>query len=277
MTRFDLHLVSDSTGETLDAVAKAAIAQFKDPQAEKHLWPMVRSLRQLEPVLESIRKLRGPVMFTLVNQDLRDVLIRHCEEVNVPYLDVLDPAVNFLSRFLGEKAQARPGQQHALNTEYFDRIEAMNYTMAHDDGQMTQGLNLADVVVVGVSRTSKTPTCIYLANRGIKAANIPIVKGCPLPAELFSLTRPLVVALVTSADRLIEIRRNRLASMNESTNSSYADPDAVREELLYARRLIAEHRWPAIDVTRRSIEETAGAIIQLMTQRRTVDKGASYA
>lgn len=274
MTRFDLHLVSDSTGETLDAVAKAALAQFKDPHAEKHLWPMVRNLRQLEPVLESIRTASGLVMFTLVNRELRNALIRHCEDVNAPYLDVLDPAIGFLSRFLGEKAQARPGQQHALNTEYFDRIEAMNYTMSHDDGQVTQGLNLADVVVVGVSRTSKTPTCIYLANRGIKAANIPIVKGCPLPPELFSLTRPLVVALITSADRLIEIRRNRLASMNESANSSYADPDAVRDELLFARRLIAEHRWPVIDVTRRSIEETAGAIIHLMTQRRTVDKGA---
>lgn len=273
MTRFDLHLVSDSTGETLDAVAKAALAQFKEPNAEKHLWPMVRNLRQLEPVLESIRMAPGLVMFTLVHQELRNALVRHCKEVNAPYLDVLDPAIDFLSRFLGERAQARPGQQHALNTEYFHRIEAMNYTMSHDDGQVTQGLNLADVVVVGVSRTSKTPTCIYLANRGIKAANIPIVKGCPLPPELFSLTRPLVVALITSADRLIEIRRNRLASMNESTNSSYADPDAVREELLFARRLIAEHRWPVIDVTRRSIEETAGAIIHLMTQRR-VDKGA---
>ncbi len=275
MTKFHLHLVSDSTGETLEAVAKAALSQFKGADPVKHQWPMTRNVRQLDFVFEDIKAKPGIVMFTLVNEEMRNALVAKCELLKVPHLSVLDPAISFLGRYLGEKAQAKPGQQHVLNAEYFERIEAMNYTLAHDDGQLGRNLAEADVVLVGISRTSKTPTSIYLANRGLKAANIPIVKGCPLPEELFTLTNPLIVGLVTSPDRLVQIRQARLKSMNESTDSSYADIDAVRDELVYARRLFTENGWPVIDVTRRSIEETAGAIITLVTKRREKLNGFS--
>lgn len=267
MTRFHLHLVSDSTGETLDAMAKAALSQFKGADPVKHVWPMTRNMRQLEFVLDDIRQKPGIVMFTLVNDEMRSALVAYCEDLKIPHLGVIDPAIAFFGRYLGEKAQAKPGQQHVLNAEYFHRIDALNYTLAHDDGQVSENLSKADVVLVGVSRTSKTPTCIYLANRGIKAANIPVVKGCPLPEQLFTIREPLIVGLVTSPDRLVQIREARLKAMNEERGSSYADLDAVREELIHARRLFTEHGWPVIDVTRRSIEETAAAIITLISQR----------
>lgn len=268
MTKFHLHLVSDSTGETLDAMAKAALAQFKGADAVKHVWPMTRNMRQLEFVLDDIRQKPGIVMFTLVNDDMRTALVTYCDTLKIPYLGVLDPAIAFFGRYLGEKAQAKPGQQHVLNAEYFRRIDALNYTLAHDDGQVSENIGKADVILVGVSRTSKTPTCIYLANRGVKAANIPVVKGCPLPEQLFTVKEPLIVGLVTSPDRLVQIREARLKTMNEDRGSSYADIDAVRAELTYARRLFTDYGWPVIDVTRRSIEETAAAVLTLMAQRR---------
>ncbi|MDA5192378.1 pyruvate, water dikinase regulatory protein [Govanella unica] len=268
MSKFHLHLVSDSTGETLDAVAKAALAQFQGADPVKHSWTMTRNMRQLDFVLDDIRQKPGIVMFTLVNEEMRTALVSYCDSAKIPYLAVIDPAIAFFGRYLGEKAQAKPGQQHVLNTEYFHRIDALNYTLAHDDGQVSENLSKADVILVGVSRTSKTPTCIYLANRGIKAANIPVVKGCPLPEQLFTVKEPLIVGLVTSPDRLVQIREARLKAMNEDRSSSYADPDRVRDELVYARRLFTDHGWPVIDVSRRSIEETAAAIFNLLNQRR---------
>ncbi len=267
MAQFHLHLLSDSTGETLDAVAKAALAQFKDAEPIKHLWPMVRNARQMSRILEDIEKKPGLVMFTLVNEDIRDVLIQRCAQLNMPFIPVMDSIITSLGKFLGEKAEAKPGRQHALNQEYFQRIDAMHYTMAHDDGQAPKNLSQADVILLGVSRTSKTPTCIYLANRGIKAANIPIVPNCPLPEELFQLKNTLIVGLFTSPERLVQIRKNRLISMKEKTDTDYANIDQVMEEVKFARRLYAEHNWPVIDVTRRSIEESAAAIINLLTAR----------
>lgn len=267
MTRFHLHLISDSTGETLEAVAKAAMAQFKGAEPMRHMWPMIRHERQLQRALEDVKARPGLVMFTLVDVEVRRALVAYCEDLGVPYIAVLDPVIDQLARYLGEKSQAKPGQQHELNAEYFKRIEAMNYTLAHDDGQLGENLAQADVVLVGVSRTSKTPTAIYLANRGVKAANIPVVKGCPLPPELFTVSKPLIVGLVTNAERLVEIRRNRLRTMHEERETSYADLDAVKDEILYARRMFNEHGWPIIDVTRRSIEETAAAILNLLAQR----------
>lgn len=267
MSSFHLHLVSDSTGETLDAMAKAALAQFKGAEPTKHFWSLTRTKRQLDFVIQDIRSKPGLVMYTLVNDEMRNELVSFCETNHMPHLGVLDPAIAFFGRYLGEKAQAKPGQQHVLNTEYFKRMDALNYTIAHDDGQITESLSKADVVLVGVSRSSKTPTSIYLANRGIKVANVPIVKGCPLPDELFSVKEPLIVGLVTSPDRLVQIRSARLKAMSDH-ETNYADIEAVRDELLYARRMCVEHGWPVLDVTRRSIEETAAAIISLINQRR---------
>lgn len=268
MTKFHLHLLSDSTGETLDAVAKAALAQFKGADPVKHLWPMVRNARQMERILEEVEKKPGLVMFTLVNEDIRDVLVKGCARLNMPYIPVMDAVMTALGKFLGEKAEAKPGRQHVLNQEYFQRIDAMHYTMAHDDGQAPRNLTEADVILLGVSRTSKTPTCIYLANRGIKAANIPVVPNCPLPEELFNLKDKLIVGLFTSPDRLIQIRKNRLLSMKSEPNTDYVDIDAVTQEVQAARRLYAQNNWPVIDVTRRSIEETAAAIINLLNERK---------
>jgi len=267
MTRFHLHLISDSTGETIDAVAKASLAQFAGADPVKHLWPLVRTVRQLARPLQEIEEKRGLVMFTLVNKDIQKALVTRLAELNIPHIAVLDPVIHEIGRYLGQKSKAKPGEQHMLNEEYFRRIEAMSYTLAHDDGQLMDNISKADVVLVGVSRTSKTPTCIYLANRGVKAANVPIVKGCPLPDELFKPGGPLVVGLVTSAEILIQIRRSRLKAMNETKRSDYVDPEVVQEEIKFARRLYSKNGWPVIDVSRKSIEETAAAVINLLNQK----------
>ncbi|MEX1146878.1 MAG: pyruvate, water dikinase regulatory protein [Sphingomonadales bacterium] len=277
MTKFDLHLISDSTGETLDAVAKASLAQFSGAEPVKHLWTMVRTPRHLTRVLGEIEQKPGLVMFTLVNQAMQDVLVRRLTDLGITHIAVLDPVIRELGRYLGEKSQAKPGEQHVMNDEYFRRIEAMTYTLAHDDGQLVDNITKADVVLVGVSRTSKTPTCIYLANRGVKAANIPIVRGCPLPDELFRVNGPMIVGLVTSADVLVQIRRSRLRAMNEQKDTDYADPEIVQDEIKEARRLFSRNGWPVIDVSRKSIEETAAAIINLLQQRDDQSKTAETA
>lgn len=278
MTKFHLHLLSDSTGETIDAVAKATIAQFAGADPVKHLWPLVRNLRQLETALAEIEDKRGLVMFTLVNEEIRQALTARLNDLNIPFIAVLEPVIRELGLYLGEESKAKPGEQHALTEEYFRRIEAMSYSMAHDDGQLADNITKADVVLVGVSRTSKTPTCIYLANRGVKAANVPIVKDCPLPDALFRDDGPLIIGLVTKPDLLIQIRQSRLKAMNERKSSNYVDPEAVQEELTYARRLFARNGWPVIDVSRKSIEETAAAVIALLNRRRErQEQGALFA
>jgi hypothetical protein len=261
---FHLHLVSDSTGETLNAVAKAACAQFEMVHAIEHAYALVRTTRQLDRVLQEIETAPGVVMYTLINPLLRDRLEARCRELSMPCIAILDPVIASLRSYLGTREHVeKPGIQHELGAEYFKRIEALTYTMAHDDGQGMPSLNEAEVVLVGVSRTSKTPTCIYLANRGIKAANVPIVPGTALPKELESLDQPLVVGLTISPERLVHIRRSRLLSLNESAETDYVDLETVRLEMRAARRVFALHGWPVIDVTRRSIEETAAAILNL--------------
>jgi regulator of PEP synthase PpsR (kinase-PPPase family) len=199
----------------------------------------------------------------MVNAELREALEARCRELGLPSVAVLDPVMSTLGSYLGVEESHRPGAQHELDARYFSRIEALNYTMAHDDGQSTSTLHQADVVLVGVSRTSKTPTCIYLANRGIKAANIPIVSGVPLPEELHAIKGPLIVGLVVNPERLLHIRKNRLLSLKAETDTEYVDLDAIRAELVIARKLFAEKGWPVIDVTRRSIEETAAEVLAL--------------
>ncbi|MSP83642.1 MAG: kinase/pyrophosphorylase [Alphaproteobacteria bacterium] len=266
--RFHLHLISDATGETINSVARAALAQFDGVEATEHMWPLVRSRRQLDKVLTAVEANPGIVMFTLVNKELREHLQATCRSLQVPCVPVLEPLIAMLSSHFGVPSRDQPGRQHVLDAEYFARIDAIHFVLAHDDGQSTQNLDYADVVLVGVSRTSKTPTCFYLANRGIKAANVPIVPGMTLPASLFSARKPLIVGLTNSPDRLVQVRRNRLLILNQAEDTDYVDLDQVRAEVAAARRLFAEHRWPVIDVTRRSIEETAAAILQLHQNRQ---------
>ncbi|MCK5425347.1 MAG: kinase/pyrophosphorylase [Emcibacter sp.] len=263
MKKIHLHLVSDATGDTLEQVAKAALAQFPDVVANKHYWPMIRTARHMERLIPEISEKPGIVMFTLVNQDIEDVLVAACEKNNWPYISVLHGIIRELGRHLGQKSIASPGLQHQMNDEYFERIDAMQYTLMHDDGQCLDGLKDADIVLVGISRTSKTPTSIYLANKGMKTANVPIVPNQPLPREFDNLGDKFVVGLINSVDRLVHIRRNRLLSLKEDKQTTYVDQHAIKEEVQQAQRLISNRGWPVINVTRRSIEETAGAIMKL--------------
>jgi len=267
MTRLHLHLLSDSTGETLENIAKAALAQFDGVETIKHFWPMVRSEGHLDRILIDIAQNPGLVLFTLVNVETRRKLEARCRGLGLPMVAALDPVTDALSNLLGQEAKARPGRQHTLDAAYFARVDAIQFTIAHDDGIGWENWEEADIILAGVSRTSKTPTSIYLANRGYKTSNIPIVPESPPPETLYSLRHPLVVGLTTSADRLIQVRRNRLLSLNQAPETDYVDQDAVTREVAYARRIFADNGWPVIDVTRRSIEETAAAIINLYNER----------
>jgi [pyruvate, water dikinase]-phosphate phosphotransferase / [pyruvate, water dikinase] kinase len=265
---FHLHLVSDSTGETLITVARAVVAQYEGVSAIEHVYPLVRSPAQLERVISEIEQAPGIVLYTLVEAELSQRLEEACRATGSPFLSVLSPVHSLLQSYLGAHSTARPGAQHLLNAEYFKRIDAMNFTLLHDDGQLPHDLNDADVVLIGVSRTSKTPTAIYLANRGVKTANIPLVPGVPLPGALETVHKPLVVGLVASPERIVQIRHNRLLSLKADNDTDYTDRDRVAEEIAFSRRLCARHNWPMIDVTRRSIEETAAAILDLYRDHR---------
>ncbi len=275
MTKYHLHLISDSTGGTLNSVAKACLAQFEGVETEQHFWPLVRSQKQLAATIEQIRQSPGPVLYTMVDDALAQQLEKHCAAMQVPTLSILQPILHIMSQAYNMPSRAEPGLQHKLNEEYFARMDAVDYALHHDDGQKadigTAGrgdLAKADIILVGVSRTSKTPTCIYLANRGVKAANIPYVPGIPFPEKVLELQRPLFVGLTASADRLVDIRKSRLQHLGETRETGYLDQEAVQDEIREARRFYAKMGWPVIDVTRRSIEETAAEILSLLDQRR---------
>jgi regulator of PEP synthase PpsR (kinase-PPPase family) len=275
--RVHLHLVSDSTGETVTTVARACVAQFEGVVPVEHVWSFERTRAQVDQVLSMVKALPGVVIYTLISADLRQALHDECRALNIPCVAVLDGVLTALSSLLGAETRPQIGRQHALDAGYFSRIDAMNFMLRHDDGQCAGELEQADVVLVGVSRTSKTPTCIYLANRGIKVANVPVVPDCPLPTELDDLSGPLVVGLTISPEPLVQIRMNRLRQLRLEEGprtavrgpfeGNYAELERVRAELVHARRLFARHGWPVIDVTRRSVEETAAAIFQLMQAR----------
>ena len=266
---FHLHLISDSTGETLTTVARAAAAQYANVHAVEHLYPAVRTTKQLDRVLSEIEAEPGIVLYTLLDEPLVERLETKCATIGVPCRSILGPVLRVFHSYLGAESTHRIGAQHMLNAEYFKRIDALNYTMMHDDGQMIDELEKADVVLVGVSRTSKTPTSIYLANRGVKTANYPLVPNVPVPSALENLTKPLVVGLFASPERIVQIRQNRLLGLNaHRDDDQYIDRHAVAEEIAASRRLCTKHNWPLIDVSRRSIEETAAAIIALLAERR---------
>jgi regulator of PEP synthase PpsR (kinase-PPPase family) len=266
---FHLHLVSDSTGETLITVARAVSAQYVNAAPVEHVYPAVRTNKQLDRVLADIEASPGVILYTLLDQPLIGRLEDKCLELGLPCLSVLGPVLRLFQSYLGAESTHKIGAQHILNADYFKRIDALNYTMMHDDGQLADDLENADVILVGVSRTSKTPTSIYLANRGVKTANIPLVPGMPPPPALETVRRPLVVGLFASAERIVQIRQNRLLGLNvHRDDDQYIDRQAVAEEIAFSRRLCGKHDWPLIDVTRRSIEETAAAIMSLLAGRR---------
>lgn len=272
--RLHVHLISDSTGETVTTVARAAVSQFEDVVPVEHVWFFVRTRQQLEKVLAIVEALPGLVIFTLASPELRHALQDRCLALNAPCVPVLDTVMNALAGLLGSAGRPQIGRQHALDEGYFTRIAAIDYAMRHDDGQVLDDLELADVVLVGVSRTSKTPTCVYLAHRGIKAANVPIVSEQSRLDSLTKLQRPLIVGLTINPEMLAQIRRSRQRMLglehgdHERFGGDYADVERIRGELVLARRLFARNKWPEIDVTKRSVEETAATIYQMIKVRQ---------
>ena len=255
-------------------IAKAALAQFDHTEIVRHFWPMVRSCQHLDRIIGDIASHPGLVLYTLVDGGTRARLEEHCRALGLPSVPVLDAVTDALESMLGQEAKGRPGRQHLMAEAYFARVEAIQFTIAHDDGMAWEAWEDADIVLAGVSRTSKTPTAIYLANRGYKTANIPIVVESPPPPALFDLRRPLIVGLTTAPERLIQVRRNRLLSLQQAPDTSYVDTEKVAKEVQFARRLFADNGWPVIDVTRRSIEETAAAVINLYFERQAAPSGA---
>ena len=266
---FHLHLISDSTGETLISAGRAASAQFQSSLAVEHVYPLIRNRKQLLAVLEALDREPGIVLYTIVDQELAELIDQRCREMGLPCVNVLEPVMATFQAYLGAPSRRRVGAQHVLDAEYFRRIDALNFTMEHDDGQMPEDYDEADVVLIGISRTSKTPTSIYLANRGIKTANIPILPGVDLPDSLYRATHPLIVGLVATTDRISQVREHRELGVTQGFDRrDYTDRATINEELKYARALCARQNWPVIDVTRRSIEETAAAIVALRPKLR---------
>lgn len=277
--KFHLHLVSDATGTTLLGLARACLAQFEGVEPVQKFWPLVRTQRQLERVIAQIEKNPGPVIFTFVDEKMRGRLQERCDELHVPCVAVLDPIIHSLSSYLGVHAKGVPGLQHAMDDAYFRRVSALDFTLRHDDGKKLSDLKEAEVILVGVSRTSKTPTSVFLARRGIKAANIPLVPGVDIPPDKFELNGPFYVGLTASPERLLQIRRTRLKADKKSEKAkfeanTYLDYDRIEEEVRNARRLFSRHGWPVIDVTKRSIEETAAEILSLYQSHQEQNNGA---
>jgi hypothetical protein len=268
--QFYIHLVSDATGTTLQGVARACLSQFDGIDPVERFWPLVRTEKQLERVIGDIRDNPGPVLFTFVDADMRKMLQKACRDIGVPGMAVLDPIIKGMSAYLGMPAMGIPGLQHALDEAYFHRIDAVDFALSYDDGQNLDGLEEADVILVGVSRTSKTPTCIFLARRGIRAANIPLVPGVPFPEKLLDLKGPLFVGLTENPERLEQLRRTRLRADQMDPrhgDNEYLDLERIKTEIIEARRMFTKNGWPVIDVTRRSIEETAAEIQMLLNRR----------
>lgn len=263
-----LHLISDSTGETVSSVSRAAMGQFEHVEAEEHVWSLVRTKGQVEKVLEEISRNPGFVMYTISNKNLKKQLKIGCEKLKVPCVAILSRVISDLSGYLGINPSQQVGKQHELDDDYFNRVEAMNFSLSHDDGQSAWDLEEADIVLVGVSRTSKSPTTMYLAQRGYRTANIPFVPGGELPGNLESLKGPLIIGLTINSEILMQIRKNRMLSIKSDTESLYTDRGEIKDELAKARKLFSKHGWPVIDVSRKSVEETAAQIIKLYQEKK---------
>ena len=262
-----MHLVSHASGEMVEMIARNAVAQLEGVEVERHLWKMVRSIGLVPDILAEIASHRGIVFHSIAVTDIREALEEGCRQLNVPCLFVLEPFVSRLAEHSGAAIRFRTAARDFIDEDYYRRVEAMKYTLAHDDGHGADNLEDADVVLVGVSRATKTPTCMYLASRGIKAANVPVVPGVPLPEGVIKAKAPLVVGLTVQPKVLAQIRSSRLKRLSEDGASSYSERDAVAREVLEARRLCGRHGWQVIDVTNRPIENTAAFILELLRQR----------
>jgi regulator of PEP synthase PpsR (kinase-PPPase family) len=240
---------------------KASCAQYAHATALEHLHTLIRTPAQMEKALRHIEERPGIVLYTIVNPERRRMLEARCAKLNLQAVSILDTTLATLGRYLGADMSSEVGAQRHLDAKYFERLEALDFAMAHDDGQNMTGLKNADVILLGVSRTSKTPTCIYLANRGIKAGNIPLVPNVELPDYIKELKAPMIIGLVARPERIAEIREQRLVSLRAGDATAYSDQEQVKAEMLKSKRLFARHGWPTVDVTRRSIEETSAWII----------------
>lgn len=275
---FNIYLVSDATGTTLQGLARAALSQFENVEPTERFWPMIRSEAQLDRAIKDIELNPGPVLFTFVDKKLRRKLQNACYALDIPCLPVLDPILRTMSSYLGLPPKGIPGLQHALDEAYYKRIDAVDYALNFDDGQNLEGLEDADVILVGVSRTSKTPTCIFLARRGVKAANIPLVPGVPFPEKILSYEKPMFVGLTEAPKRLENLRRSRLHADKDQqyySENEYIDLERIEDEIRDARRLFSKNKWPVIDVTRRSVEETTAEIIVLLNKHKAKMREAS--
>lgn len=268
----NLHLISDSTGETLGSVARAVLSQFEGVESNDFIWPLVRTKAQLEKVVDSINKNPGIVLYTILEDDLTELLKKHCYELNVPCIPVLSRIIAEFSNYLGMNISHTIGRQHLLDEEYFSRVEAISYSMTHDDGQAHWDLYDADIIIVGVSRTSKSPTSIYLSCRGYKTANIPFVSMATIPDSIYELKKPLIVGLLINPEKLVQIRQTRLTLLGQESGTDYVDIEAIKNEIAESRKLFAKLDCPTIDVTKRSVEETAARIIQLLQEKRIKEK-----
>ena len=264
---FVMYLVSHASGELVEMLARNAIAQLEGVEVKRRLWKMVRRLDQIPEILSTIASSPGYVVHSISHSDVRLALEEGCRQLAVPYLFSLEPLIANLAEYTGASVQYHNSSGYAFDEDYYRRVEAMKFTLAHDDGVASDDLEGADVIVVGVSRATKTPTCMYLASRGIKAANVPLVPGVLPPAGVLRAKNQLVVGLTINPNRLAIVRSARLKSLNDEGNSNYADIDALRKEILDARRLFNRCGWPVIDVSQRSIEQTASMIIDMLRQR----------
>ena len=262
MKQLQLHLISDSTAQTVSTVARSAIANFDGIEPVEHMYPLIRTMQQLERVIDEVKKLPGIVLYTFVDNDLREHLKKECLKLDVPCIPVLSRVVAEIAGYLGEDVSPKAGKQYELTEEYFSKIDALNFVIEHDDGQGAWNLEKADIVLVGVSRTSKTPTCVYLAHRGFKAANVPFVSLETLPKNLTELKKPLTVGLTIGTERLSQIRKTRLQSLNQDVETDYVETGSVRDEIATAYKFYKQNNWPVIDVSRRSIEESAALIMK---------------
>ncbi len=263
----NLHLVSDSTGETLSSVSRAVLSQFEDVDSNDFIWPLIRTATQIERVKESITKNPGIVLYTILEDDLIENLKSHCYQLHIPCIPVLSRIISEFSNYLGLDISHTIGRQHLLDSEYFSRVEAINYTITHDDGQSVWDLYDADIIIVGVSRTSKSPTSVYLSCRGYKTANIPFVGIETIPNNIYDLKTPFIVGLVINPEKLVQIRQTRLASIGQDVDTDYIDIEKIKVEIADSRKLFAKLNCSVIDVTKRSVEETAAKIIQLYQAR----------
>lgn len=268
----NIHLISDSTGETLSSVARAVVSQFEGVESNDFIWPLVRTKPQLDRALAAIQENPGIILYTILHDDLIEELKKKCFELKIPCIPVLSHIIAEFSGYLGMNISHTVGRQHLLDGEYFSRVEAISYTMTHDDGQSSWDLYDADIVVIGVSRTSKSPTSVYLSCRGYKTANIPFVSIETIPQTVYDLKKPLIVGLTISPEKLVQIRQTRLTSIGQEAGTDYVDIESIEKEIAESRKLFTKLGCPIIDVTKRSVEETAAKIIQLLQEKRIKEK-----